>query len=772
MNISTRFLCLIVLSCLGWSLSWGNPLVLRSTELDKITCLTLSQPQIVADTCAQGAGSITLNHDGTGPFTYTWAHDSSLNDSIATGLTSGQYAVTVMDANGCSDQRTYIVGSINPLTVPISTTPDTCGAPNGSAIIDINQIGGGVSPYTFEWDSAAGGGNAPSVTNLSAGSYTVRVTDSRGCARNVATTVASTDNNFDVDLFRDDVFCFGESTGRASALATGGNNGNYSFTWTLIGDTTVLGTDSVLANIPAGNYRVRVTDLDGGPTGGCFFNGLVNIGQPDTFLANFEMFPTVGCTTDDGLVVALPRGGVAPYQYLWSDGSTNDSLIGARADIYNLTITDDNGCTADAQIAVTSEPGPIFTTEVLQEDNCGLGEGIVRVNIERGTAPYQVIWFTSPGQFNDTSLFAYNLNQTAPGEQYRVTVIGADSCLQQADFAVPGNDPLTLQVTNKEDNYCDLRIGQATVEVTGGTLPYRYRWSTTPAITASTATGLKAGTYEIMVLDSFNCEISQEITIRDEEGFELSVDITDESCQGQADGSALAVIDGGRPPFTYEWDSNPIQRTRLASDLSGGLYNVTVIDADGCARQNFGEVASVTDVEADFSFAPDIDIPIVLSSAVVEFTNLSIGADSYLWTFGNGDSSVAANPTYVYQDTGSFFVKLKAFNNQGGCVDSVTYGPFVITSDGVVWVPNAFTPNGDDINDRFRVLGERVDQFDLRIYNRWGQLIFSSTSQDQGWDGSLPNGRQAPTGAYAYFLRTTVIGEKPLEYSGSLMLVR
>lgn len=778
MNIFTRFLLTSLVWGLGLGFAFGGTPDENPEEPFKITCMTLSQPLIRADTCGQGVGSIVLNHDGTPPFTYVWGHDAGLSDSIATGLTSGPYQVTVTDVNGCTDSKTYIVGQVNPLTATMVTLPDTCDAGKGSASIDVTQINGGQAPYTFLWDANAGNATTPGVTGLAAGNYEVVVTDGRGCARTVSGTVDGGGSDFDVDVIRQAVLCFGENTGAATAIPSGGNPEQYAYEWTMLGDTTVLGRDSILNGIPAGNYRLRVYDEVGGRTGSCSYNGVVVISQPDTFDVSVDVEQTLGCNSGDGLGVANPRGGVQPYSFEWTRTgdptviSTNDSLIGVSADIFNLTVTDDNGCIATSDFAITSVPGPIFSLEVLQEDDCGKGEGIARVIIERGTPPYQILWWTNPIQPTDTARFAYNLRMSQPGNPYTVTVVGADSCLQQIDFAMPGNDSLSIAVVNQEDDYCNLRIGQATVDVQGGTLPYQFDWSTTPPVNASTITGLPAGTYEVRVIDSLNCDISTEITLVNELGFDLEVEVTDESCQGQADGEARAVVTGGRPPFTYLWDSNPVQRTPVASDLSGGVYTVQVQDADGCQRQAFNEVEAVNTVEADFAFSPDINTPMILSEAIFEFTNLTVGADSYLWTFGDGDSSRAINPIHTYADSGSFFVKLKAFNNSEGCVDSVTYGPFVVTSDGQVWVPNAFSPNGDDINDRFVVQGNQVDQFELRIFSRWGQTVFTSNSPDEAWDGTLPNGQEAPTGNYAYFLRTVVEGEQPLEYSGFVFLVR
>jgi len=382
-----------------------------------------------------------------------------------------------------------------------------------------------------------------------------------------------------------------------------------------------------------------------------------------------------------------------------------------------------------------------------------------------------VIWWTDPPQ-PDTSLFAYNLPRLESGRPYFVAVRTIDSCLEQKPFYMPGNEPLSISVVDQQNNYCELANGAITVNVAGGTQPYRYRWSTSPAVTTSTITGLEAGTYTVSVLDSFNCDIDTTLTLIDELGFTVEVETTDETCYADEDGTATVTTEGGRPPFTYEWTSEPAQRTATATNLPGGVYNVTVRDAAGCERRDFGEVVGRNPIVAEFAADPGFEEVRVLRNATYEFFNESIGADSLFWDFGDGNTSTATSPTYTYRDTGDYFVELKAYNTVSGCVDSVSYGPFQIVTDGQVFIPNAFTPNGDTFNDFFEVKGNLIESFDLQIFSQWGSLVFSSQSPDDSWDGRVNGGRAAPSGIYVYKLVATLNGDVPFEATGTIMLVR
>jgi len=759
--VLTGLLWLVTLSLFG-----------RGEDPRKITCITNITRSVQADTCGSGVGQITLIHDGTPPFTYEWSHDSTLNGPEATGLVGETaYFVRVTDSVGCVDSVNIGLANINPLSMiitPDEVVPDTCGAGLGSVAIDLNNIINGVAPYTFQWDTAANSATTAEVTGLRAGVYTVEVRDGRGCETSAGVVVPNEANGFEAETEVFGLACNGDSSGAAVVRISGGGSIN-TYEWTNLGDTTVIGTDSAISGLSAGNYVIQVNGGNG--SGECGFTRVVNVSEPEPLQAIFDLDKATGCATRDGQAVALPQGGTPPYQYEWSTGSTNDTIFDLRADFYAYTVRDTNGCADSVTFVLGSLAGPVFDVEILQEDNCGLDEGIARVRIDTGRAPFQITWWTDPPQ-PDTSLYAYNLRRLESGSPYYVAVRTIDSCLDQKAFYMPGNDPLSLSVVDKQDNYCELANGAVTVNIQGGTQPYRYEWSTSPIVTTSTITGLEAGTYTVQVRDSFNCDIDTTLTLIDELGYTLEVETTPETCYADEDGTATAITEGGRPPFTYEWTSLPPQRTMTATNLPGGTYNVTVRDAAGCIRRDVATVEGRDPILIDFTSDPTFEAVRVLSNATFNFTSEVDGADSLVWDFGDGNFTTAPSPVYTYRDTGDYFVELKAYNTNSGCVDSVAYGPYQVVSDGLVFIPNAFTPNDDSYNDFFEIKGRLIQEFDLQIFSRWGSTVFSSQSPDNAWDGTINGGRAAPSGIYIYKLVATLNGGIPYEATGTIMLVR
>jgi len=732
----------------------------------KINCVSNATVTLLeADTCGRG-GTAFVTHNGSGPITFIWSSNASVNNDTITGMPGGQiYTVQVRDTNGCLASDAIFVPLVSTFSATGFTTPDTCLNGNGSGGVLINDIVNGTPPYTFQWDANADSQTTPVATGLSIGSYLLSITDATGCKYNWLAQVDSTNNGFNVDFNAEDISCFGQQDGEAIAVPSGGN-GDYSINWFDADSNQISQMSTNLSGLSQGSYFVSVQD-GGGP--GCRFDTTFQIEEPDTLTTGFLTQDAVGCTTPDGELTADASGGTLPYSYLWETGDTTETITGLAAGTYLLTVTDANGCTASINGLVSSEPGPFFTVDILQQDNCGLGEGIARVNVSQGTPPYLYDWSTNPPIFNDTSEFAYNLLR---GSGYSVIVTGADSCVQIVSFNMPGNPPLQISNIDIDDSYCQLANGEARVNIQGGSAPYRYNWTTNPPQTAPVAQNLDEGIYAITVRDSFNCTLRDTIQILDEPGFVIELDHVDESCFGKEDGSAEVRVGDARGNVSYTWNTEPPQRGPSISRLSAGIYEVEVVDIEGCTRADFVSIESEDFLRAGFQAQPDTLTPVVLSSATFQFENTSQGGSTYVWDFGDGSRSSEFNPSHTYADTGSYFVQLKTFNEDSSCVDSILLGPYVVSPDGSSLAPNAFTPNQDGINDFFEIKGRFLENFSLVIYNRWGVAVFESNNPRDSWNGNLQGERPAPMGVYIYHLQADVPGGKEINELGTLTLIR
>lgn len=253
----------------------------------------------------------------------------------------------------------------------------------------------------------------------------------------------------------------------------------------------------------------------------------------------------------------------------------------------------------------------------------------------------------------------------------------------------------------------------------------------------------------------------------------ISAVVTAADC-GTPTGSVMGIVmSSGAAPYTYQWQDASGTSVGTSIDMTGvgpGAYSLTVTDANGCSSVvGPFNVMSTSGVTASFTASPTTgETPLL-----VNFTNTSTGATSYLWgfdPFGLADTSTAVNPTYTIVPLGNFMVCLVA-SNAAGCADTACTNIDVYINSVFV-IPNIFTPNDDGVNDIFGVMGVGLATMDAEIYNRWGQKMYEWHTINGGWDGRTTAGVVAPDGTYYYIIKATGIDGKEYEEKGSFSLVR
>jgi len=539
--------------------------------IDQIVCVA-DIPIALLGSVIAAAGGVWSGGNGT----YS-PNDSTLNTTYtptATEISNGTlqlYLTTTGNGTCPPDVDTIIISIVNfNALITVTTDSVNCfGGNDGSAIISLI---GGVPSFTITWNTIPiQTGNT--ATGLTAGAYTVDLTDGNGCDTTISFTIYEPPILTAIISDSTAVSCTGGSDGTATAFASGGT-APYTYLWDANAGNQ---TDSTAINLPVGTYNVVVTDYNG-----CTANAWVTITQPASFISLVITTTNVTCYgLSDGTATAIPSGGTPPYTYLWTPtNQITSTAINLPPGTYSVMVTDTNGCIIQPGIII-NEPLPLSATTAFTDVSCfGGNDGTATVTPSGGISPYTYLWDASTGS---------QTTSTATGliaGTFNVTITDTNGCT--FDTLVIVSQPLSpISIATSVTNVSCFggNDGTATVIPSGGMPPYTYLWDANAGNqTTSTATGLIAGSYTVIVTDTKGCSDSSIVIITQPLApLTLSITETAVTCFGGSDGTSIVTPSGGTSPYIYLWGANAgNQTTSTATGLIAGNYLVTVTDTNGC----------------------------------------------------------------------------------------------------------------------------------------------------------------------------------------------
>ena len=535
------------------------------------------------ETCSNGGGSIDIDVvGGTSPYTYSWTSGQTTED--ISGLNAGTYTLTVTDGSGCSDDITVVISN-DPGTLAISgfsVTDEICGT--GLGAIDVSVIGG-TPGYTYSWSS---GPTTEDLTNISAGTYDITVTDASGCQVNSGNiAVANTSGNFSLDgIIISDETC-GDGTGSVSILHSGGVN-PISFSW------SNGGTNSSITGLSAGSFTGSATDANG-----CTINFSATVSNDAGNLVVTGISTDATCSGSNGAIDITLTGANPPASFVWSNGETTEDITALNAGSYTVNITDNVGCATSYTTIVNSSGTPSITGVTVTDEQCGNADGSISVNVGGGTAPYTYDWSTT----QTTPCCTYTLEMLDQGNSWNgasidVLVNGANI----GNFTVPGGgaNTETFAVCDGEsieliwnsgafdaEVSFDLLDASGAIVFSQGASPTAgsvYTGSATCApqvLSGPTLTGLSAGTYSVIVTDANGCQDSTTVTVGNTSGtLQITNTIVDDETCTDGNGSIDLTVTGAAP-INFSWDNGAT--TADLDNLSAGTFTVTISDAGACS---------------------------------------------------------------------------------------------------------------------------------------------------------------------------------------------
>ncbi|MDA9783213.1 gliding motility-associated C-terminal domain-containing protein [Vicingaceae bacterium] len=692
-----------------------EPLEITATfDTTSATCNVLNG-QIIA-TISGGTVAAPLVYD------YQWFDDNNVSLSGATTNTlnnigAGTYSLRVRDENGCEKIFNVNLSDFNGPTVIIDSVLDAgCfGASNGGIFITASGIN---SPLTFNWLPT--GAVSEDLTNLSAGIYSVKVTDALGCITFGQDTVRESSELMAV-INETDATC-GQCNGTAAVTINGGT-APYSYLWS--NGATADSTDSLCG----GNYTIVVTDANG--CSKSFDFGINTNGGPTGETVSIS--PVSCANANDGTATVTPIGGTPPYTYLWQhNGATSNSLSNLSTGTYFVQISDVRSCSRTVQIDITNPSIIVLNTQVVSS-TCNQANGSILLNVTGGQPPYSYNWFTAT--IVDTNF----INNRAAG-LYPVNVTDANGCIQSTTIAINNTGIPTLPTPTGTDVTCFGQCDGSLISNISG-VPVDFRWldaqrNSMAPLNTDVINSVCAGDYFIEIITNpQGCKSYVPVTIKAPDSITLTSNIIkDISCNGDCDGQVFVNTRGGDILYTYSWDDPNNQTEILASGLCADVYTVTATDANGCMA-----TTSITLTDPLLLTLSTSNTNLVCSSDCNATAISTVNGGSVPYTFSWSGGQTVANPTDL-----CFGINILTVTDARSCI--VTDTILVSAIDTVIAesLGQANLCDGDLVNLSGTITGSSITSFG------W-YLADTTTLLTTTLDTSFVR----PIGNYTYYLNAT-----------------
>ena len=617
------------------------------TEPDSIS-VSQTTTNVSCNGFSDGSALLTIS-GGTPGYSEDWGTNNP------SSLSAGTYNYTITDTNGCNyNDFVTITEPIILSSTIIATDLTSCLVLNGS--IDLN-VSGGTSPYIYLWNNSD---TTEDLNNLSAGNYSVTITDNNGCTTTNNTTISQPSNGLTLSLFSPtyngyEVSCYGGFNGNITTTAAGGL-GSLSFVWSN-GDTT-----QNLTNLSAGSYSVTMTD-----SVGCSLFDNITLNQPTEITSSY-VTSDVLCNGDStGTASVTFNGGVTDYLLSWTGFSyplpnglnTFITPIGVPAGIYPYSVTDNNGCMHFDTITI-NQPNSISSSYTITNYNgynvsCnGVNDASIDLQWTGGTSPYQN-WFDGT---TTTDTIQSNLSAGI----YIDSLVDANGCSYSQSITINEPSALSLNLTTTNlscYNSCDGRI---LTQINGGVPSYTFSWSDGSSLDSNT--NLCSGIYNITVTDNNGCIISDSSILTQPTEIIINIDsIFDVSVYNGNDGEIYITAAGGMFNYSYSW-TGPNGFSSTNEDIIGinsGNYSITVTDSTGCSSTDLIYIDEPSSLSIQLDSITNLlcfeecngQIMITANGGDSIYTYLWIGPNGFTSTDEDLDSLCAGNYELILSDSTS-----------------------------------------------------------------------------------------------------------------------
>ena len=549
--------------------------------------------------------------------------------------------------------------------------------------------------------------------------------------------------SFRVSFVKQAVLCNGGNSGEATVRVDIPSNISFTIEW-FDGVTTARHT-----GLPAGTFFVKITDQKG-----CLANYFVTITEPDPLKITSDITDLRCYQVREGKIALTVTGGTASYSYYWSNGETSADVGGLPAATYSVKVTDANGC-KDSLSSIVKQPTQLKSSYEVKNVSCyGGNDGAIDLTAFGGSPFYVYKW-------NDNTALqdVYNLKAGV----HDVTITDVNGCPLLTSIIVSQPDPITATKSITDVKCYGFSDGAIDLTVSGGVIPYTFKWSTPEIVLGQTGedlTGIPVGTYYVLIKDFYQCEYYDTMKVKESFLLVTNLDISDAICYDSLNGNIDLTVTGGLPPYSYLWSSGQI--TQDITAVHSGIYKVLIVDVNGCQAPVQGEIKQPDNLTFGFNVT-EVSCKDNNDGSVVMFNSGAIAPYTYSWSNSSVSKDISGllgdNYTITVTDDHAcpFTATVTVPTNPRPCITLVT-------------IPNAFSPNGDNTNDVWIIRdSDLYPEIKVKVFNQWGQTVFTSNGYEKPWDGTF-SGNNVSGGTYYY--EVNLHSNDDIPFSGTLTVIR
>jgi hypothetical protein len=737
----------------------GAPQITQNAAVTHVSCF------------GSNNGGINLNlAGGNQPFqSVVWSNTTLVGQAIS-NLAPGNYQPTVTDAQGCT--KIFPAITVNgPQVLTIDTTIAEANPNNGS--INLEILSGGTPGFTYQWSNGA---NTQDISNLSAGTYTVTVTDANNCVRTFSfavpngnvlgqPTVSSVQNSCAADG------CINLNIASTAAAFT-----PITINWGF-GSTQTNSLTPSICELSSGVYNITITASNGNSS---VLSG-VQVAQLDPASVNSNTTNPFSSINTNGKITLVKAPGVqCNLLYQWGPAplnSTSNEVSNLGQGTYFVTIT--NPCSGCVNIQeYILEYSPLGGISSMQSPMCAAtADGSISLNIQGGNLPYEFQW-SGPNGYTSTD---EDISGLEPGV-YTVTVTDQDDRTYTQTFTLTPQSPLNITNVNETSLYGTFQVSGANVCDGAATLAFipgigntSIQWSN--GVTTASNTTLCAGAYSVTLTDAQGCTATWVDELTAPAPIALtSTDAPTLKCNGDCDGTAKITVGGGVGPYSVRWSTGQFDPLVTANgfsqavNLCGGDYQVTVTDENDVQQSFTVTVPEPAPITAEFAATAPRNFNACDGDLLIDLTGAAFPV-TYVWSgnFGHTGNTERAEELCSGEFV-EFFV-----TDANGCIayfsDSIPY-----PEDGCFRVSPVITPGEQDGKNDYVVITCIETSFEntMEIYNRWGQLVFETegytnndSDPERNWNGLTSSGAVLAEGVYYYVLTFKYLDDQGIPREGT-----